>query len=341
MIPYVLIIVLSLVLAEANFKGRYIFRYVALAGIIIFVGIRYDVGADYLSYENIFKDSSDLGIAQVMEPGYLKLNQLVRYFSTNFAWFTTLVIFLQAFFIHLAIKDFKYYTFALLIFITTVLGSIVNEMRQYIAVAIFFYSLKYIVDKSFFKYSIVILFAASFHYSAILLLPLYFFLNRRLPYSYYPLLYILAIIAGMFGVFDRVFSTIMQYTMYSAYLDSDMVDEVRSNTGLGYLFKNLLGIIILLCFKPILEKFPQYKVYCNLYFCFLLCRNLFFSIGILMRLTMYFQISEIVIYPMFIYSVIKTKFLPDAVIVLSAILLILFFSAIANPDNHLYYQTIK
>jgi len=63
--------------------------------------------------------------------------------------------------------------------------SSLNVIRQFMAVALFAYSLRYIVERSFVKYAIFIILASIAHKSALILLPGYFLFGIRLSlFSY-------------------------------------------------------------------------------------------------------------------------------------------------------------
>lgn len=341
MIPYLILIIVVIILSEIKYKNFFFLRSLALFFLLIFVGFRYDVGADYLSYEQIFNDACQSSFSEfLIEPGYMLINHLVLFFTNNFYWLTTLIVAIQLFFFHKAIKDFEYYTFALFVFITMNLGAMVNEMRQYIAILIFLYSLKFIYNRSFSKYLALIIFGACFHYSILFILPLYFLLNRKLSYYLYPLVFVISFIVSKIGVFDKLFYYLIGFSPYSVFMETDLIEKVNTESGLGFQFKNLLGILILMNYKVILEKYPKYIVYMNLYLCFLVCRNLFFNIGILMRLNLYFQISEIIAYPLFIYALFKKDMQVEVIVLFSILLMSLFFIGIVNENYHLTYQTI-
>lgn len=340
-LPYVLLLIISLTFSELNIKNSYPLRMVALLLIILFVGLRYDVGADYLSYEKLYATAQNHVVQDfLVEPGYFLLNKIVYFFHGKFFVLTTLIITIQLYFVHQSIKNFKYYTFALFVFITMNLGSLVNEMRQYVAVAIFLYATHFIIQRSFVKYLLLILLASCFHYSAILTLPLYFLLRIKFNHLLYPLTFVAAVIISKLGIFDSLFARLIDYTPYAFYLEMEDAEQVATSSGFGFLFKNLLGLLILSCYKPLFKKYPEYKCFLNLFFLFLICRNLFFNIGILMRLTLYFQMAEVFIYPLFIYGIFQRKIVTDMALVLSGLLLLLYIIGIMNLNNHLTYQTI-
>src|SRR5690625_72798 len=54
-----------------------------------------------------------------------------------------------------------------------------NGIRQMIAAAIAFTAINYLIKGNWFKYSIIILLAASFHLSALILLPIYFLVRFK------------------------------------------------------------------------------------------------------------------------------------------------------------------
>jgi hypothetical protein len=92
-----------------------------------------------------------------------------------------------------------------------------NIIRQYIAVSIIFYGLKYIIKKQFWPYLITVFLAASFHYSAWIMLPLYFILIRDDFSKNWPLAFVIAIIVMI--NFDKIATWILPGTKYEHYLN--------------------------------------------------------------------------------------------------------------------------
>lgn len=95
-----------------------------------------------------------------------------------------------------------------------------NGIRQYLAAAIIFAATKYLLDGNWKKYTLVVLFASTFHQSALVLLPIYF-LVRRKAWSAMTFLFIFGavlIVLGFNQFSEVVFATIGD-TQYGHYKD--------------------------------------------------------------------------------------------------------------------------
>lgn len=158
----------------------YILSSIAVISLIIFAGLRDNVGYDYPEYLKIFyslnarSNWKDSGI----ELGFTFINRMVGSLTNNNA---------SVFFIVCAaiITIPLYKSFArdsayieLTIFLFIVLGfyaDTFNVMRQFMSSAIIFVGFKYVYNRKFIKFLLVVLFASIIHISAFFFIPLYFF----------------------------------------------------------------------------------------------------------------------------------------------------------------------
>ncbi len=176
MIPYFVLILTFALLSETKFREGYPFRIVAVTILILFIGLRNEVGTDYNSYSEIFQTSAIVDAdSEFTEPGWLLLNKFVGYFTDDFKGVALVHATLLVLLLHFSLKDFKYYTAAFVLFILLEHGYIfiVNGMRQGLAMAFFFYSWRFIKSRKALKYWICILLAASVHVSILFISPIY------------------------------------------------------------------------------------------------------------------------------------------------------------------------
>lgn len=300
MLPYILVFPLILFLSEIKYKDNYPFRFFSVWILIFFIGLRYNVGVDYPAYEMAFNKYSETTVAgYTYEPGYMLLMKVVKLLTDEFYFLTLLVAIIQILFLYKGLKYFKYYTFALFFFLMMIDGYafIVNGMRQAIAMCIFFYSLKYIQEQKLVIYIVFLLLASCFHYSAIILFPLYYILRIRINSHWYILSFLVAFLLSQTGVLSALFLKILEQTPYAIYLYSDFLDTTGINSGMVFNGVNILGGLILLIFPSLLKSKPNYLIYMNLFFLFLLSRNLFSSVRIFMRIIPYLAVSILFVYP--------------------------------------------
>ena len=140
---------------------------------------RFHVGNDYTRYEEFFRLMMIEGSDGV--PTEIGLNLLVKgiqyIFGTNvnlliFAVFAAIIAFLFLKGIYDLSVDFA---FSFLLFMTFgYYFNSLNTIRYYMALAMAVISMKYVLKKEYGKFVLVVLLAASFHKSVLLVIPVYF-----------------------------------------------------------------------------------------------------------------------------------------------------------------------
>lgn len=240
----------------ASFKKMEWGLKISFIAIFTFSSLRYNFGNDYKVYLNIFDTISrnntvgfEFWFLQFYEPGWIFFNWFFRDLG-----FFTMNIFLALFsciiyyrFIKNYVKK-EYYWLALFIYIYYPGFLLIQSsaMRQAVAVSIFVYSIDYINKKSFVRYFITIAVAGMFHYSALLLLPVYFlvFFNKKIKILLGSILFL--IYSSLF-VFGEKLASLVQVLMlnvtdkYEVYQEGGVVDS-----GFGFIYFTLLFIIVLL-----------------------------------------------------------------------------------------------
>lgn len=93
-----------------------------------------------------------------------------------------------------------------------------NGIRQCLAAAIIFAATKYIFNGSWKKYILVVLFAATFHESALVLIPIYFLIRRKAwSGTTFILLFLAILIVIGFNQFSEVLFAAIENTQYGGY----------------------------------------------------------------------------------------------------------------------------
>jgi transmembrane protein EpsG len=95
-----------------------------------------------------------------------------------------------------------------------------NGVRQYLTAAIIFTATKYILDGNWKKYFLIVLFAATFHQSALVLIPIYFVVRRKAWSTITFILLLLAVLIVIgFNQFAEAFFATIGDTQYGHYKD--------------------------------------------------------------------------------------------------------------------------
>lgn len=200
-------------------KNEKIFLILSFLTLFLLSSFRYGIGIDYIHiYVKKFYLISN-GIYN-WDIGAIAICKLVNLFSNDYIYFFAISAFITLFFIYKTIVELSDSS-PICLFLFVISGEYImsyNAVRQYIAIALFVYSLKFILRKDFRRYLFYIILASTMHSSAIFLLPLYF-LNRIEPNKKNHLVFLLSAIA-LLPLFSTVFYSILGLTKYSFYLES-------------------------------------------------------------------------------------------------------------------------
>lgn len=173
-------------ISEAYLKGyqrKYVFFFFFLV-LLCLSAFRFDIGMDYLAYNELYLDSVFLN-EEIKETGFRYLFYFLRNFSLPFPCIIALFSFFTlkyafAFFE----KNSPFLLFSLLIFFSVgqFYFNSLNAMRQVLAVYIILSQLiPFMEERKFVPYLLgIIMLSFCLHLSVIVLLPLYFFICKRM-----------------------------------------------------------------------------------------------------------------------------------------------------------------
>lgn len=231
----------------------------------------YMCGSDWRAYEIIYNsyNKNDFWWRFLyMEPAYLLLNVLGNALNLSF-WPFYIIIKLLIFIKFL--KMIKKYSPDRILFLSIlvflgfwgIMVFIDPPFRNLIAIYIFLFSVKFLLNRDFKKYLLIILLACSFHYSSVFLLPLYFIINKRFSITSIVLLFIIfnillyesewffMLLSKLFGSFSIIASKIENYS----------IGDEASTAGSGKIFSlgyfiHILFFILILLNRRNIENLP-------------------------------------------------------------------------------------
>lgn len=323
------------------------FQYIALLLISFVVGFRYNVGVDWEGYTNdfdTFVKFPNLAYSdQYFEYAYFVINKIIANSGLSYEWMFFTVAFISWFFVFKSVPKLLLPLFLTFIFFDEVFFSSMNGVRQFAAISVWLFASKFIISKDLKKYLFFIVLASLFHTSALILIPFYFIpyhkLNKRSPWL---ILFILTFLIGASPIFldlskkavlfigDKV-DFIGTYTRYS---DSEHFSiNQETQTGLGFTFKILVNLFIILISGRVLEKYPETKTYFVLFFIGAILFNLTYNIQILGRINSYFLIFRPFILAVAVYYFWAHRKYRIFVIGFVALYFLIFLSAIYNSSN--------
>lgn len=167
--------------AKRNYK---IATFMGLTIPIAFASIRSYVGTDFGKYVIMYNEIVDMSFSDFLkqfnvEPTFYWFTQISNNITGSPLLYFTIMSVATLIFFYLGLLKFLpnnivlgYFVLLMLVFPLTL-----NIVRQGVAMAIVFYAFSFIIERNFKKYLFWMIIATLFHYSAILLLPIYF-LNR-------------------------------------------------------------------------------------------------------------------------------------------------------------------
>lgn len=201
MTPYIVLLALSMVTATIwtlDRKNRTVYFMFLAVVLILFSGLRYKVGTDYESYEALYQDVLDDWVSS--EVGYIFLIHLTDRTGLGFFGLMFTVSFLTISFATAALRKFHCGIHSLYIYLSIPLFYLLslNTIRQSLAAAIFMLATQYARNRDPRRFFALVLLAASFHVSALLLAPIYFIANRRPTYTFLAA----CLLAGVFVAFN-------------------------------------------------------------------------------------------------------------------------------------------
>lgn len=333
---FILLIVSSLI----RLKNKPQFSiYFAIVISSIILGLRYNVGNDYIPYKEIFIYQN----FEAVEWGYALLNKILYNVGFPYSSIFILIAFLQLFFFYKGIERYpRIVPYAFFFYFSTAyIFFSLNVMRQALAFSMFVYALNFIQSRHVVKYAIVVLIASAIHKSAIVLLPLYFLLNRdylkslKLQYALYFFTFFLGkIIQEIIWDNFALISRLAGYESYAKGVESLKDVNWAKEGGIGFILWMIIDLWVIFYSQKFREHYKQSyvnSVY-HLYFLGLLLTNCiqgtYFD-----RANVYFSNMRIVVYAFFFLYILQAdKKLINRMMVYGvlAILIIFFYMAIYN-----------
>ena len=293
--------------------------------LICIAGLRYETGGDWDTYAALFQEFPNFSLligrpaifADIpVEEGFVLLSALVKSLGGTVQHLFFVVTLINITLITCALHKYtKYPVVALLCYYGILYFQLeMIYIRQATAVALCFFALQYIRPKKIIPYMLLILLACTFHRVAALMIPLYFFLDFKLP----EWLYLLVIGAGaalmLAGIpwIQTIFLTVAGWLgenyaeKAETYTEAAMF-AVKRGLSIGFIL-NLAIFIVLMFFKKKIDTLPHGTVMLNMfalslvlyYYCYELVEvsnrtRMFFFIGIIALLPMVLEVLPLFI----------------------------------------------
>lgn len=216
----------------------FIIFFVALA---LFVGLGDMLGGyDRYIYGDLFDNladglkvgistsSSRLFIAYHSEFGYVGLNWLIAHITNNrYIFIFCYTICMYAIIIECFKKYAKNYYLASILFMALVFFFSFTYLRQMFAAAIIGLSIKYIIERKFLRFCVILLVAFSFHNSAIIFFPIYFIANKKYSKSKILIIMFICFIVGITGITSSFYNFYDELSIRESHDDYALQQSTR------------------------------------------------------------------------------------------------------------------
>lgn len=327
---------------------NYLYFLLLLFIFILFYGLRWDVGVDYMSYYKNAVNKSYMkvqkGTGDVFEKGFQALYFIGDFFELPLNTFMILGGTLIFGFIfksiyenseNLMLSCFAYFSSGLFFYSF-------NEFRQFVAVSIIFYGYRYCTERKIFKWFLFCLLAFLFHRTAIVFSIMYLFVTRK-----YSRLFINACLLGALVLKQIDIVNVMKFLLgflpgrYAGYA---YVFDAIKNGGSGAI-SYLYALIILIMNNTKRRDsfyFGKNITYFNLFVLATVLLNIFCDFYMFTRIAEYFLVSIVIVFPLF-YKVLKKSYF--GLLFFYFVFGILFlnickFAIFSASTMHLEYHTI-
>lgn len=293
---------------------------------------------DILNYYDYFKGQYGLS-DENFGWGYKLLNNSCRSISNEFQLLLIVISIIVVWSYTKFIKDYSP-----MIWLSLLLYMLINYypsfflLRQYLAIAIALFSIKFVINRNPIKFGIVAILAFSFHASAILIVPLYFLYgikNTRLN------MVLLSI--GIVATIDLFYSFQDYVNLFSAYYAHYFETEVEEAAWQRAVLKIYITVVYLYTMKRSyydegINRIVFYGMILNVAIC-VAAMNIFSA----HRLREYFAFADFVGVPLIIDKAKSIKGLKKTVVLLLSfiyivVLAITFYNFIMGNMNYHEYQ---
>ncbi len=311
---FISLLVLILVLfSEFNFSKtvKIIFTSIVSLSLIFIGGCRFEVGADWSSYLEIYNKIGDTSLlVNGKEYLFLFINLIINKIGVGFNFFI-FFIFLAAFsakYIFISRFNFNKPLALLIYFFTLFIVFDINGIRQGLAIGILFLTINFNQKRQFLNFSILVVCASLFHYTAIVYLPFYFISTLKFSpkkvFFIVTLIFLLAFFIEGFlinSVFGRLISTYENLQHYNYYVDNSDTPVV-DKFGLAVISRLIILFVFVVNSHKLKINDTLKNLLLNSYIISILIFLLLsFNQDFANRLSYYFRFVEVILVPLIVY----------------------------------------
>lgn len=299
--------------------------FIAIVLLALTAGLRFETGVDWHTYTKLFRETP--AFDQITDPaarkkilvlsdsGYTLLMSVVKALGGNIQVIFFFMAMATSFFLWQALKKYTAYPmvglmiyYSLIFFVLDMSG-----MRQAFSVAVFLYAAQYIISRQFLKYCLFITLAALIHWTAFLLIPMYFLLHRRISVVFVLIVSVVSSAIFFLNIswMDSIVIYVLPYisdekilekiSVYTATKIFTAKWEMNNNNLIMMGTQLLIFFLLLWKYNALQARSKYFVLFFNMYVFQLVLFFIFFEFPeIGFRLRFYFIIATVVLLPLFI-----------------------------------------
>lgn len=285
----------------------------SIIGVQLFLisALRYNIGTDDKTYKRMFLEIAGIKnfFSYPIEKGFGAINWVIGQFTHNYQWMLAVMALLTILCVSMAVYRYAKYP-ALTFFLYVTMSFYYASMcliRHGLAIAISFLGLKYIKEKCLWKYLAIVFLAALIHYSALIMLPIYFIAN--IDFNVKQMFSLSTLILLIYLFVDKIF--LILATVIPKYKDVYASQEGIDNYLRGMSWKSmivcvLVFILMMIFKKQLLSMSRDNLIFINISFFAVLISLFQTKVNVLDRMAYYFNSYMIFSLPLLIDCFDKT-----------------------------------
>lgn len=257
-----------------NYYLYILFFILSILPYFLISGFRYGVGTDYFyAYFPRFYQIM-AGGGEYTEFLFTWLNKFILIFTDEAQWLFIITSLIFVVFMMLSIKKMTHhwYVGGILLLLSNVYLISLNNVRQYLAIAIGIYAFSFACDRKYIHFAVFGILSILFHYTAVCLIPIYAItlVSRYNKFRKYAFVVILCLIA-LSPTYIPIAKAILKNTKYMTYFEN----FGKPRPLYFYLIQSAAALFVALVFYKKISEYSNYS------FGLIVCLTLATIIGIL------------------------------------------------------------
>ncbi len=349
--PYLVFIFYFMVIAIMQIglplekKTRQYLNFSLLLVYVLFFGFRGFIGWDWYNYYPFFKNI-EMADINSFEPGFVLYTLLIKNVFHSYQSFVLVSTIVNVILLHFFLKRYlneKFYALGLVIFIAFSGFTLeIDLMRNVKSLLLFLISIQFIEQKRIVWFVLLNVLGLFFHWTSIIFLLLYFFLQRPISLKFF----LITFVIGNVVVWAN-FQYIKPIVLFVAgFLGEDVNEKVTFYVGnkiyaqsfqlsYGYIVRTLTALLLLFYYDRVLNFSKSAVIFVNSFFILTILYLYFSELSIIIgRISILFNFSIAILIPILLQIIkpVSTK------ITLLALYLLTVLARTNSSTNNIFYD---